>query len=131
MSGALVAGATAVLAVRSPYQDGSYGWCPVVAVTGAWCPACGGLRAVHDLTQGDVVSAWGMNAPVVALLPFVALGWAMWLVAALRRRPVPAWAPTWVAWALLAGALVFTVLRNVPALAPFLAPGGAPPPFLG
>lgn len=131
VTGAVVAGATVLLAVHSPYQDGSYGWCPVVAVTGAWCPACGGLRAVHDLTQGDVGAAWGMNAPVVALLPVVALAWVVWLVAAVRRRPVPLPAPSWLAWSLLAGAAVFTVLRNTAALAPVLAPGGELPPLLG
>lgn len=131
VTGALVAGATALVALHSPYQDGSYGFCPVLLTLGAWCPACGGLRAVHDLSRGDLAGAWGMNAPIVALLPLVVVAWAVWLAAAARGRPSPLRLPVWLAWATLVGAVVFGVLRNVPDLAPWLAPGGVLPPLVG
>lgn len=127
--GVVTAVATAVLAVRSPHATGSYGVCPFLALTGLWCPACGGLRAVHELTQLDVVAAWAMNPLVVAGAPLVVAAWALWLARSLGR-PVPAWARgapdpaagTWPGWAFLAVAVAFTVARNVPALAPWLAP---------
>lgn len=130
VTGALVAGATVLVALHSPHQQGSYGSCPVVMVLGAWCPACGGLRAVHELAGGDVAAAWSMNAPVVALLPVLTVAWALWLVSGLRGRSVPLRAPALLAWVFLAGAVAFGALRNVPALVPWLAPGGALPPFL-
>ena len=37
------------------------------AMTGLWCPGCGGLRAVHDLTHGHLVTALHENALVVLL----------------------------------------------------------------
>jgi hypothetical protein len=52
-------------------------------------------------------------------------------VAGLRGRPFPLRAPARLAWALLVGALAFGVLRNVPTLVPWLAPGGDLPLFLG
>ena len=33
----------------------------VGAAVGIWCPACGGLRAVNDLTNGDVLGAASSN----------------------------------------------------------------------
>ncbi|MPZ97381.1 MAG: DUF2752 domain-containing protein, partial [Propionibacteriales bacterium] len=46
LSGAAVLAAVAVLHVRDPHASGSYGFCPWLALTGTYCPACGGLRAV-------------------------------------------------------------------------------------
>ena len=116
-----VGAATLVVALHSPYQAGSYGYCPLRALTGWWCPACGGLRATHDLLHADVAAAWGMNPLWTVLAPVAAVLWLAWLVQAVRGRPAPrirAW--TW--WTLLVVFLVFGVLRNLPALAPWLAP---------
>lgn len=129
--GVMTAAATVVLAVRSPHTAGSYGVCPFLAATGLWCPGCGGLRAVHELTGLDVASAWAMNPLVVVGVPLVVVAWALWLGRSLDRAPARAGgrggragrrARTWPAWALLAVAVVFTVARNVPALEPWLAP---------
>jgi hypothetical protein len=120
--GLAVVTATAVLAVRSPYGSGSYGVCPLLAVTGLWCPFCGGLRAVHELTQADLAGAWAMNPLVVLGVPVLVLAWGAWLLAALGRQVPRSTAASWPAWALLGVAVVFGVARNVPALAPWLAP---------
>lgn len=121
-------GWAAALRLRDPHVPGSWGSCPFLAVTGLPCPVCGGLRAVADLTRGDVVAAVGSNAYVVLLLPVLAAWWALWL----RRTTQPAgpgtgWTadvplprPTTVALA-VAVLVLFGVLRWLPfaaALAP-------------
>ena len=57
LTGGLVAGLTLALHFRDPHASGSWGFCPWLALTGHYCPGCGGLRAVNDLTNGDVVGA--------------------------------------------------------------------------
>src|SRR5512147_2498651 len=54
-------GALGVVAVRDPNQAGSYGFCPLHALTGLDCPFCGGLRGTHALLHGDVSTALDHN----------------------------------------------------------------------
>jgi hypothetical protein len=132
--------AAAALHLRDPHVDGSWGFCPLLATTGLYCPGCGGLRAVHDLTDLDLVAAASSNLLLVAVLPLVLLVWSRWMGRAWLGR---AWVGgawlgrAWVggAWAgrarvgrpqavaltstpvLLAGLAVvlgFGVLRNLP-----------------
>lgn len=112
--GGAVLAATALVALRDPHAAGSYGFCPLHAVTGLWCPACGGLRATYDLAHLHLASAWGENALWVAAVPFVVVGW---LVALVRRgRGLPARAvPAWAQVAGLTVVLAFGILRNIPA----------------
>jgi hypothetical protein len=121
VAGAVVVVTTVVLAVRDPHAAGSYGLCPLHALTGWWCPACGGLRATHDLAHGDLVGAWSMNPLWVLAVPVVIAFWGRLVVLRARGRRARL-APGWTAWAFLAVIVVFGVLRNVPALAPWLAP---------
>ena len=120
--GALAA-ATLALHLRDPHEQGSWGFCPT-ALLGLSCPGCGGLRAVNDLTRGDVGAAVSSNLLVVAGAPVAVAVLVLWLLARWRDRPLPrlprplGMALTWVA-ALLA--VAFTVLRNTPAGA-WLAP---------
>ncbi len=122
-----VAGAAVVtwLGVTDPYRPGAHLACPVLALTGLWCAACGGQRAVHELAHGDVVAAWGMNPLVVLAAPLAVVLWARWLRRATGRtaaRTARATPHVLLAWTLLAVVAAFTVLRNVPALHPCLAP---------
>jgi hypothetical protein len=121
--GAAVLGASVLLHVRDPHQSGSYGFCPWLVLTGTFCPGCGGLRAVNDLTHGDVGAALSSNLLLVGGIPLVVWLWGRWLVDRWRgvtRLPDQRRA---LAGALLfaAVALVFWVLRNLPALG-WLAP---------
>jgi hypothetical protein len=114
--------ATLALHLRDPHQSGSWGYCPF-AMLGLACPGCGGLRAVNDLTRGDVGAAASSNLLAVALVPLVVVGLAFW---ALRRwrgdeRPMSGWVTPAVVWVSVAVLLAFTVLRNLPAGA-WLAP---------
>jgi hypothetical protein len=119
--GAVVAAGVLVVALHDPNVSGSYGSCQLYATTGLWCPLCGGLRATHDLARGDVTGAWGMNPLWVVVAPLLVLAWGRWLVASARGRTVRA-LPAALPWVTLGVLAVFGILRNVPALAPYLAP---------
>lgn len=112
----------AVIALHDPHVSGSYGVCPLYAMTGLWCPLCGGLRATHDLARADVAGAWAMNPLWVVVAPLLVLAWARWLVATTRGRPTSRRLPAALPWVLLGAVVAFGILRNIPALAPYLAP---------
>ncbi len=97
--------------------------CPVLALTGYVCAGCGGQRAVHELARLDVVAAWDMNPLVVVAAPLVAVAWARWLRRRWRAEPPGGrLVSTGLPWLVAAVVVAFAVLRNVPALAPWLAP---------
>jgi hypothetical protein len=117
---AVVAGAT-TLGVVSPEQPGHYPGCPFHWATGLYCPGCGGLRAVHALAHGDLITALHRNALAVLLIPFAVVAWWGWT----RRRMrdgAAVWHPSVVGSRILVTSLVvFAVVRNLPGFA-FLAP---------
>ncbi|MCW2785424.1 MAG: hypothetical protein JWP74_1941 [Marmoricola sp.] len=109
------ASATVLVAVLDPGESGHYPTCPLLAVTGLYCPFCGGLRAVHDLTHLDLGAAMARNPLAVVVLPFLLLLCARWALPAFTGRPnrrIPL--PRWTGWAGLAVLLVYAVLRNLP-----------------
>jgi hypothetical protein len=115
--------ATFALHVRDPHRHGSWGLCPFNALTGLYCPGCGGLRAVDDLTEGHVRAAFSSNLVVTALVPVATVLLAVWAVDRWRgrARSVP-WQRLRPVVAALVGVLVaFTVARNTGAGA-WLAP---------
>lgn len=119
-----VLAATAYVALVDPGEPGHYPLCPLKAVTGLDCPACGGLRSVHALTHGDLGGALNQNLAVVLLLPVAVVLWVGWL-----RRAGASGAPAerttrWrtAPYVLLVALLVFTVVRNLP-FVPFLPSG--------
>ncbi|HLS40177.1 MAG TPA: DUF2752 domain-containing protein [Ornithinicoccus sp.] len=122
--GAGTLAAVLVVHVWDPNRPGSYGLCPLRAVTGLVCPGCGGLRAVHAMTHGDWATAWGLNPAVVAGLPLAVSAWLLWLLLAWHGRAVaagPGPRRPLVPWLGLAVVLLYGVLRNVPALEPHLS----------
>jgi hypothetical protein len=121
LTGAVVGAATLLLAVRDPHARGSYGFCPLLELTGLACPLCGGLRATHDLAHLDLAGAWSANALWTVTAPVLVVLWLAWLVAAARGRPVRRVSGT-AGWVTLGVALAFFVARNLPGLQPFLTP---------
>lgn len=113
---AAVAAGLLVLFVLDPATAPFYPNCMFHSVTGLDCPVCGTSRALHHLLHGHFVAAWRLNALVVVALPLIGAAIALRhgsgrgarFVAGLNR---PAW---W--WALLAVALLFTVVRNLHAI---------------
>jgi hypothetical protein len=106
---------TVALHVRDPHDHASWGLCPSAAM-GVYCPGCGGLRAVNDLTNGDVAGAASSNLLFVVLLPFVVFLLGRWARDRWRgaRRDSPSWLTPGVVYAGLAVIVLFTVLRNLP-----------------
>jgi len=90
-------------------------------LTGLNCPGCGGTRAVRALLHGEFRAALHDNALVPAGLIFLALRGGWWLGQRSRHRHAGEWLPVKWLWPLLAVAVVFGVLRNLPAFA-FLSP---------
>ena len=115
--GGVVVAATIALRLRDPHDSGSWGYCPWKLLTGLDCPGCGSLRAVNDLTHGDVAAAASSNLLFVVAVPVAVVLWLLWA----RRswtgtaaRPLDK-RTTRVLWATtLVVTVVFTVLRNTP-----------------
>lgn len=116
------AGLLTLLRLHDPHGSGSYGFCPSLVLTGLPCPGCGGLRAVNDLTHGDVAAAVSSNLIAVVLVAGLAVGWVVWTAHRWRGRSRPPFVISgrW-AYVALAVVLLFGVVRNLPfgsALAP-------------
>ncbi|MEV4557574.1 DUF2752 domain-containing protein [Kitasatospora sp. NPDC049285] len=106
---------TAFVGLVDPNSPGHYPVCPVLQATGWWCPGCGGLRSVHALTRGDVLSALHDNVLVVALAVVFLAFWGRWVYTAVRGLPKPGFRMTGRQTVLLVVLLtLFTVLRNLP-----------------
>ncbi len=119
----VVLGVSVVLHVRDPHESGSYLFCPWLLLTGTYCPGCGGLRAVNDLSRGDVVAAASSNLLLVGALPLVLGLWVRWFLArwrGARRALSDRWGMV-LAVGLGIVSLAFWVLRNLPGLE-WLAP---------
>ncbi|MGW7515679.1 DUF2752 domain-containing protein [Streptomyces sp. NPDC054796] len=116
-----VGAAFAYVGTVDPNQPGHYPACPLLQLTGIFCPGCGGLRCAHAVAHGDLGTALGANALVVVGFAAFAVFWVHWFWRAARSRSVsvPLRSVHW--WIIGALALTFTVVRNLPlgsALAP-------------
>ncbi|HET8602737.1 MAG TPA: DUF2752 domain-containing protein [Marmoricola sp.] len=105
------------LRLRDPHVGGSWGLCPLRLLTGLDCPACGGLRAVNDLTRLRLDAAFHSNALFVVAVPLLLAAWGWWLAQSRRGRPVAHLSRRrsrllW--WSVAAVTLAFTVFRNTP-----------------
>lgn len=121
LTAAGVGAGTLLLALRTPHEPNSYGFCLSLVFTGWACPLCGGLRGTADLAHLDLAGAWAMNPLWVSLVPALVVLWALWLVRRVQGRGGPR-LPSWTPWAVLGTLGVFGVLRNLPPLVPYLTP---------
>lgn len=115
---ALVAGgisaATLALHLRDPHAQGSWGMCPTAAM-GLSCPGCGGLRAVNDLSNFQLVDAASSNLLFVASIPLLFYMFYRWTSGRWSGRP---WQPServmkYSAITVIVLLVAFTVLRNL------------------
>ncbi|MCX4727174.1 DUF2752 domain-containing protein [Streptomyces sp. NBC_01306] len=119
---AAVAAAFTYVGAVDPNHPGHYPVCPLYAVTGIYCPGCGGLRSAHAVAHGDFAAALGDNALAVVGYAVFAVVMVVWLIRAVRGRPAERFTvrpALW--WGIGAVVLVFSVLRNLP-MGSFLAP---------
>jgi hypothetical protein len=106
--------ATLALRLRDPHGAGSWGYCPFRAMTGLYCPGCGGLRAVNDLTHGQVGAALSSNVVVTSLIPLAVVLLGLWAVDRWRGhvRRVPWERVRPMVFGLVAVFVLFAVARN-------------------
>ncbi len=87
--------------------------CPLFALTGIQCPACGSTRMVHALLHGDLATAWHLNAVMlVAGLPLLGWLWLRWFRAAKRNERTPPVSRK-VGIPVVALAVVWMLVRNL------------------
>ena len=115
--GAIIA-VGAIFFFSNPETTAFYPKCLFHEWTGLYCPGCGSTRALHCLLHGELREALRNNALVVLALPL--LGGVL-LARTIRHRPpiVARQSKLQWLWLVLAGIVVFGVLRNVPSR-PFL-----------
>lgn len=122
LAGAVI-GASVALHLRDPHESGSWGFCPWLLLTGTSCPGCGGLRAVNDLTRGDLGAAASSNLLFVGSVPLLLFFWGRWVTDRWndrRRRPNTRNALIYVGLGLVL-TVTFWVVRNL-GFAAWLAP---------
>lgn len=113
--GAVTLAGTAYTAAFNPNDPSEpFPLCPLKAVVGWDCPACGCLRATHALTNGQIGAALDHNVIWVLMVPVVVLGWAAWMARSLGATVPRLRLPSWVAPAFIIGLVAFGVVRNLP-----------------
>jgi hypothetical protein len=109
---AAVVGMAAVLFVFDPMHTSFYPTCVFKKATGWSCPACGCLRASHELVHGHLAKAFRFNPLLIASAPLLlVLGAQEFLPQRIIKKPA------YLGWTLLVLFVVFGVMRNLP---PFL-----------
>ena len=113
-----LAAASVALHLRDPHHQYSWGVCPSYALLGLYCPGCGGLRAVNDLGNGQILAAAQSNLLFVAFVPVICWALAGWLVAEWRgvRYQPRVLGTAWFGSAFLALMALFTLARNLPGM---------------
>jgi len=107
--------ALAVLFFFNPATHGFYPVCLFHALTGLYCPGCGGTRAMYQLLHGHVLLALRDNALFVLALVALMIWGARFAVRKLRNQQTIFQLHPKTLWMFLVVTLVFTVLRNLPA----------------
>lgn len=97
-----------------PNETGHYPVCPLLSMTGLYCPGCGGLRSAHAVAHGDLAAALGANALAVVGYGIFAVVWLVWLIRVARGTPTRVSVPPFLGWVFGAVLLVFAVVRNLP-----------------
>ncbi|WP_156746169.1 DUF2752 domain-containing protein [Mycobacterium sp. 1423905.2] len=119
-SAVVLAGALGYIALVDPHNTNSvYPQCPFKLFTGWNCPACGGLRMMHDLLHGDLAASINDNVFLLVGIPLL----AAWVVTRRYRGRAALSIPLMVA--IVVAMVGWTVIRNLPGfpLVPTLSAG--------
>lgn len=116
MAAIVITGAI-VLYRFAPEKYGFYPKCPTWTLFHVYCPGCGATRAAAALLHGRLAEALHYNALATSLLPVLFVYFAVAYVGVLRRGK-PAWVPipAPLAACMIAAAVVFALVRNLPGL---------------
>ncbi len=90
--------------------------CLILKCTGFYCAGCGGQRMMWSALRGDFFGAFRQNPFLFVFLPLAAC-YALWEAVRYIKAKPPLYktrAFLWAARVLLALAVLFTVLRNLP-----------------
>jgi hypothetical protein len=99
----------AYIGFGDPHSPGfGFPACPFRAITGLYCPGCGGLRMTHDVLHGDLSAAVVDNAFLLVGLPML-LAWLL-----VRWRLGKPLMTTPALFVIAASAITWTVVRNLP-----------------
>jgi hypothetical protein len=90
-------------------------------MTGLNCPGCGMTRALYALLHGHFQAALKDNALFLAVLAGLAVRGAWFAGKKISGRPAGQFLSANILWPVLIVAVIFTVLRNLPAFE-FLSP---------
>ena len=108
-TGAALAGALTYIGIGDPHSPSFvFPACPFYALTGLYCPGCGGLRMTHDLVHGDLAGAVTDNVFLLVGLPLL----LTWCVYRWRQGKPVMNAPALVV--VIAAAVTWWVVRNLP-----------------
>jgi hypothetical protein len=111
----------AILFFFDPTKHNFYPLCQFHLLTGLYCPGCGATRASYQLLHGNFLTALHDNALYVLSLMALGLRGLWFLKKRFYHQPVRFFIPPAALWTFLGLAMVFVVLRNLPAFS-FLAP---------
>jgi hypothetical protein len=117
----VVLGIVAVVFFFNPATHTFYPVCQFHRLTGLNCPGCGMTRALYALLHGKILTALRDNSLFILVLGVLIIRVAWFSLKKFRGVATGEFFPVKFLWALLMIALVFTVLRNLPAFK-FLSP---------
>jgi uncharacterized membrane protein YjjB (DUF3815 family) len=80
------------------------------------CPGCGATRAIHALVDGNLLQALRSNVMIILLLPYTAVLLGDWTRSRVTGTPMRTLPGNRVVIGLALVALVFGIIRNLPAL---------------
>ncbi|MEU3735754.1 DUF2752 domain-containing protein [Streptomyces sp. NPDC032198] len=106
--------AFAYVGTVDPNEPGHYPACPLLRLTGVFCPGCGGLRSAHAFVHGDLTTALGANALAVVGYGVFAALWTLWAVRAARGQRVRIELGPAHLYGIGVLVAVFTLVRNLP-----------------
>lgn len=118
--GAGLAAAMVFLYKFNPASTSFYPPCPFNMLSGLYCPGCGSLRALHQLSHGHLFAAFSLNPLMVIAFPFVGYGLLSNAAFAARGRALPGvfLSRGWI-MVLLWIIIAYWIIRNITAY-PFL-----------
>lgn len=114
-------GIAAMVSFFNPATHNFYPVCQFHRLTGLNCPGCGTTRALYALLHGKLLTALRDNALFALILVIFTIRTTWFSLKKLRGKANGEFFLAKFLWPLLILALVFTVLRNLPAFA-FLSP---------